>query len=155
MLKLIYVFIIVSFFESQQKCVETGLFGRLCLRTWNLQSLQFFIVSSTGDKRFECNQCQKRFMRSDHLTKHYKTHINTKNLWADWAEFELKQAELCHRRRGWRGTGYVGLVQGGLPDEAPVLPLMPLGHCCSVVYKGILPRGLQTDPVKLLFYIWI
>ncbi|KAG7274977.1 hypothetical protein CRUP_001070 [Coryphaenoides rupestris] len=30
--------------------------------------------------RFECNQCQKRFMRSDHLTKHYKTHINTKNL---------------------------------------------------------------------------
>jgi len=35
---------------------------------------------SAGDKRFECNQCQKRFMRSDHLTKHYKTHINTKNL---------------------------------------------------------------------------
>uniref|UniRef100_H3C7L8 C2H2-type domain-containing protein n=1 Tax=Tetraodon nigroviridis TaxID=99883 RepID=H3C7L8_TETNG len=34
----------------------------------------------TGDKRFECSQCQKRFMRSDHLTKHYKTHINTKNL---------------------------------------------------------------------------
>ncbi|MGH0162153.1 UNVERIFIED_CONTAM: hypothetical protein FKN15_042332 [Acipenser sinensis] len=33
-----------------------------------------------GDKRFECSQCQKRFMRSDHLTKHYKTHMNTKNL---------------------------------------------------------------------------
>lgn len=33
-----------------------------------------------GDKRFECAQCQKRFMRSDHLTKHYKTHLVTKNL---------------------------------------------------------------------------
>lgn len=33
-----------------------------------------------GDKRFECGQCQKRFMRSDHLTKHYKTHMVTKNL---------------------------------------------------------------------------
>nr|XP_025041001.1 transcription factor Sp2 [Pelodiscus sinensis] len=32
------------------------------------------------DKRFECAQCQKRFMRSDHLTKHYKTHLVTKNL---------------------------------------------------------------------------
>lgn len=33
-----------------------------------------------GDKRFECAQCQKRFMRSDHLTKHYKTHLGTKGL---------------------------------------------------------------------------
>lgn len=34
----------------------------------------------SGDKRFECAQCQKRFMRSDHLTKHYKTHLGTKGL---------------------------------------------------------------------------
>lgn len=40
----------------------------------------FLFASPAGDKRFECSQCQKRFMRSDHLTKHYKTHINTKNL---------------------------------------------------------------------------
>lgn len=40
----------------------------------------FFLRLFSGDKRFECNKCQKRFMRSDHLTKHYKTHINTKTL---------------------------------------------------------------------------
>lgn len=44
------------------------------------RNLSLCFCSPTGDKRFECSQCQKRFMRSDHLTKHYKTHINTKNL---------------------------------------------------------------------------
>lgn len=52
----------------------------------------------SGDKRFECNKCQKRFMRSDHLTKHYKTHINTKSLWTSsftgfqelWGGYERK-----------------------------------------------------------------
>lgn len=51
--------------------------------TWllrNHSTLTFVSSHVTGDKRFECSQCQKRFMRSDHLTKHYKTHINTKNL---------------------------------------------------------------------------
>lgn len=38
------------------------------------------LLFPAGDKRFECTQCQKRFMRSDHLTKHYKTHLVTKNL---------------------------------------------------------------------------
>ena len=28
----------------------------------------------TGEKRFECADCGKRFMRSDHLTKHMRTH---------------------------------------------------------------------------------
>lgn len=32
----------------------------------------------TGEKRFECPECSKRFMRSDHLSKHIKTHQNKK-----------------------------------------------------------------------------
>ena len=28
----------------------------------------------TGEKKFSCPLCNKRFMRSDHLTKHVKTH---------------------------------------------------------------------------------
>jgi transcription factor Sp4 len=31
-----------------------------------------------GEKRFECPECSKRFMRSDHLSKHIKTHQNKK-----------------------------------------------------------------------------
>lgn len=31
----------------------------------------------TGEKRFECPECSKRFMRSDHLAKHVRIH--TKN----------------------------------------------------------------------------
>lgn len=31
-----------------------------------------------GEKRFECPECSKRFMRSDHLSKHVKTHQNKK-----------------------------------------------------------------------------
>ena len=34
---------------------------------------------SIGEKRFVCNICDKRFMRSDHLTKHVKTHTNKSN----------------------------------------------------------------------------
>lgn len=31
-----------------------------------------------GEKRFVCPDCPKRFMRSDHLSKHIKTHSNKK-----------------------------------------------------------------------------
>uniref|UniRef100_A0A8C2EU68 Sp4 transcription factor n=1 Tax=Cyprinus carpio TaxID=7962 RepID=A0A8C2EU68_CYPCA len=31
-----------------------------------------------SEKRFECPECSKRFMRSDHLSKHIKTHQNKK-----------------------------------------------------------------------------
>lgn len=50
--------------------------GVVMLRAFFGNSYFFF----PGDKRFECAQCQKRFMRSDHLTKHYKTHLGTKGL---------------------------------------------------------------------------
>lgn len=39
--------------------------------------LNFFSPFS-GEKRFACPECPKRFMRSDHLSKHVKTHLNKK-----------------------------------------------------------------------------
>lgn len=38
----------------------------------------FFCFTILGEKKFACPQCPKRFMRSDHLSKHIKTHINKK-----------------------------------------------------------------------------
>lgn len=40
----------------------------------------FFCVCHTfsGEKKFVCPECPKRFMRSDHLSKHIKTHTNKK-----------------------------------------------------------------------------
>lgn len=38
----------------------------------------FFSPSFPGEKRFVCTECPKRFMRSDHLSKHIKTHLNKK-----------------------------------------------------------------------------
>lgn len=41
--------------------------------------IQIFIYPSfSGEKRFVCPECPKRFMRSDHLSKHIKTHLNKK-----------------------------------------------------------------------------
>lgn len=37
-----------------------------------------FFCGLAGEKRFECPECSKRFMRSDHLSKHIKTHQNKK-----------------------------------------------------------------------------
>lgn len=38
----------------------------------------FVFYGLAGEKRFECPECSKRFMRSDHLSKHIKTHQNKK-----------------------------------------------------------------------------
>lgn len=35
-------------------------------------------VLRSGEKKFVCTECSKRFMRSDHLAKHIKTHQNKK-----------------------------------------------------------------------------
>ena len=34
----------------------------------------------TGEKKFECPLCRRRFMRSDHLTKHARRHLTAKKL---------------------------------------------------------------------------
>lgn len=38
----------------------------------------FFFFFHLGEKKFACPECPKRFMRSDHLSKHIKTHQNKK-----------------------------------------------------------------------------
>lgn len=34
----------------------------------------------TGEKKFVCPVCDRRFMRSDHLTKHARRHMTTKKI---------------------------------------------------------------------------
>lgn len=34
----------------------------------------------TGEKKFACPMCERRFMRSDHLTKHARRHLSAKKL---------------------------------------------------------------------------
>lgn len=46
----------------------------MCRAFFNL--LLFLLLFFAGEKKFECTECGKRFMRSDHLTKHVRTHIN-------------------------------------------------------------------------------
>lgn len=41
-------------------------------------NLQRHRRTHTGEKRFQCPDCQKKFMRSDHLSKHIKTHQKQK-----------------------------------------------------------------------------
>lgn len=38
------------------------------------------IFCVAGEKKFVCPECSKRFMRSDHLAKHIKTHSNKKGV---------------------------------------------------------------------------
>ena len=45
-----------------------------------LQSLQRHRRTHTGEKRFQCTECGKRFMRSDHLSKHIKTHSKLRSV---------------------------------------------------------------------------
>ena len=39
-------------------------------------SNKMFSLAFPGEKKFACEECGKRFMRSDHLSKHIKTHTN-------------------------------------------------------------------------------
>lgn len=34
----------------------------------------------TGEKKFVCPMCERRFMRSDHLTKHARRHLSANKL---------------------------------------------------------------------------
>ncbi|MGH0148388.1 UNVERIFIED_CONTAM: hypothetical protein FKN15_039510, partial [Acipenser sinensis] len=53
--------------QTQQVSDQEGLPGKRLRR-----------VACSCEKRFECPECSKRFMRSDHLSKHIKTHQNKK-----------------------------------------------------------------------------
>lgn len=48
---------------------------------WSVLLLKLvWFLSLTGEKKFVCPECSKRFMRSDHLAKHIKTHKNKKGV---------------------------------------------------------------------------
>lgn len=139
---------IFSFYKHMMMCSPEST-SALMLKSMSPPHFLFPFHLSTGDKRFECSQCQKRFMRSDHLTKHYKTHINTKNLWADctlsvYAD-KLSETKDCVRGRRCRGDDTEGAsvtypILGNTPKKkeerkerktAPISPLTPLGHCVA------------------------
>lgn len=42
--------------------------------------LMYLFSCYSGEKRFECDECNKKFMRSDHLSKHKRTHTNKPKL---------------------------------------------------------------------------
>lgn len=43
-------------------------------RMYSCYMLVHSLYVRVGEKRFSCEHCDKKFMRSDHLTKHKKTH---------------------------------------------------------------------------------
>ncbi|MEQ2187623.1 hypothetical protein GOODEAATRI_006588 [Goodea atripinnis] len=60
-------------------CKESG--GSLMfLGRFERQTLLNYIFFLAGEKKFVCPECSKRFMRSDHLAKHIKTHQNKKGV---------------------------------------------------------------------------
>ena len=59
----------------------------------------------TGEKKFVCPVCDRRFMRSDHLTKHARRHMATK------------------RVPGWQAA--VGRLNRAASAEDPGSPLEP------------------------------
>lgn len=63
--------------ENLNLCFKKSWFVLLCV-----SSVVVYLLHSvfTGEKKFVCPECSKRFMRSDHLAKHIKTHLNKKGL---------------------------------------------------------------------------
>ena len=49
----------------------------------------------TGEKRYECPICDRKFMRSDHLAKHAKRHLNKKRV-PNWKKEVEKLKQLQH-----------------------------------------------------------
>ena len=54
--------------------------------------ITFCLFYFTGEKRFACPVCNKKFMRSDHLSKHVKTHSEAGNKTGNGSDSENSQA---------------------------------------------------------------
>lgn len=64
----------------------------------------------TGEKKFVCPVCDRRFMRSDHLTKHARRHMSTKKI-PSW------QADIRSLNK---------VVAGKTPATKPGLPTLSM-----------------------------
>ncbi|KAG2468749.1 SP1 factor, partial [Polypterus senegalus] len=58
--------------------INLNTLGTAGIQMHQLQGVPIAIASTAGEKKFSCTECPKRFMRSDHLSKHIKTHRNRK-----------------------------------------------------------------------------
>lgn len=59
--------------------------------------------------------------------------------------------------RGQRDQGSVSVTDPGkreMLQKSPIIPSHSSTTLCSVVYKEILPDGLQTDPANLLIILF-
>lgn len=95
---------------------------------------------ATGEKKFVCPECSKRFMRSDHLAKHIKTHQNKKSLSGSGTGVGLADADVS-------GDGIItgggttliltNLQQGATPDllSSSDLPLQLVTVSASEVME--------------------
>ncbi|CAG10512.1 unnamed protein product, partial [Tetraodon nigroviridis] len=54
--------------------------GRLRQEVRPLRRVSRHRRTHTGEKKFVCPRCDRRFMRSDHLTKHARRHMTTKKI---------------------------------------------------------------------------
>lgn len=71
---------VVCFERYFKYLIEKGQIGMVKQKLFCalLLIFRFCFSFKKGEKRFECPECSKRFMRSDHLSKHVKTHQNKK-----------------------------------------------------------------------------
>ena len=77
----------------------------------------------TGEKRFVCDVCQRRFMRSDHLKKHLKT----------------------HEQLGTQGHTHIPLPDPVTPTQSPPLSFPQTPYTAHQQFM-LLPVGQNTEP---------
>lgn len=69
----------------------------------------------TGEKKFACPVCERRFMRSDHLTKHTRRHMATKKV-PSW-QTEVGKLNRMATAEKPKGSGALSML---IPVPSPV-----------------------------------
>eukprot|EP00058_Branchiostoma_floridae_P024115 XP_002609605.1 hypothetical protein BRAFLDRAFT_125024 [Branchiostoma floridae] len=69
----------------------------------------------TGEKKFECPMCNRRFMRSDHLTKHARRHMSTKKV-PNWQIEVNKLNSMATANQGLMPVGVIVSPSQSMPQ---------------------------------------